>query len=308
MNRTMETIQAGPARIEGSLIGLYAATVILWGVSWIALNMQLGVVAPEMSVFWRFLFATILMWAWVMSRRAPMRFRPLDHLRFMGVGLCLFSCNFICFYYGGLTVTSGLEAVVFSLASIFNLLIGAVVLRQRIEARVALGGLVGALGIALLFWPEITEAGAKAGALKGLGLCTLGTLFFCSGNMISALVQRRGIPLMSANAWGMTYGTGLLLVINLIRGNTFTMEFTPAYLGGIAYLVIGASVMAFFSYLTLLRRLGPARAGYATVLFPLVALSVSTAFEGYVWTLPAMAGVVLALAGNILVLTRPART
>lgn len=297
---------APPARLAGSTLGLYGATVILWGVSWIGIHAQLGVVAPEMSVLWRFALAALCTWGWVLVAGMRVRFALADHLRFMAVGLCLFSCNFICFYYGGLTVPSGLLSVVFSLASIFNLVLGFVIFRQRVEARVAFGGLVGVLGIVLLFWPEITGAGFNVAALRGLGLCVLGTLFFCTGNMISTVVQRRGAPLISANAWAMTYGVIVLLVLNLLRGNDFIIEPTATYLGALVYLAIGASVLAFASYLTLLRRLGAARAGYATVLFPIIALAVSTLVEGYVWTPLAILGVILALAGNILVLRRPA--
>ena len=124
--------------------------------------------------------------------------------------------------------------------------------------------------------------------------------------MMSTVVQRRGVPLLSANAWGMTYGTLVLAGINLVRGNAFIIEPTLTYVGSLVYLAIGASVIAFASYLTLLRRLGAARAGYATVLFPIIALAVSTLLEGYVWTPLAVAGVALALAGNVLVLRRPA--
>jgi drug/metabolite transporter (DMT)-like permease len=307
MSRANVLSESAPARPDWTTMGLYGTTVILWGVSWIGIRAQLGVVAPEMSVLWRFVLAAVVMWGWALASGQRLRFPPGDHFRFAATGACLFSFNFICFYYGGLTVPSGLLSVVFSLASIFNLVLSAVVLRQKIEPRVALGGALGAVGIALLFWPEIAGAGARPGALSGLGLCVLGTLFFCSGNMISTLVQRRGIPLLSASAWGMTYGTAVLLVLNLLRGNAFIIEPTVKYIGSLLYLSVGASVLAFASYLTLLRRLGAARAGYTTVLFPIIALAVSTFAEGYVWTLLAVIGVVLALAGNVLVLTRPAK-
>jgi drug/metabolite transporter (DMT)-like permease len=292
--------------IDGTTLGLYVATVFLWGVSWIGIRAQLGVVAPEMSVLWRFALAALVTWGWVLMAGKPVRFPAADHLRFFATGCCLFSFNFISFYYGGLTVPSGLLAVVFSLASIFNLALGFVLFRQKVEGRVALGGAIGVAGIALLFWPEIAGAGFNAAALRGLGLCVLGTLIFCSGNMISTLVQRRGVPLISANAWAMTYGSLVLLAINLVRGNEFVIEPTARYIGSLLYLAIGASVLAFASYLTLLRRLGAARAGYTTVLFPIIALGVSTVLEGYVWTPVAAIGVALALAGNILVLRRPA--
>lgn len=302
--------RTGP-QLDRTDLALYVATVFFWGTSWIALRAQLGVVAPEVSALWRFVLATAIMWGWVWVARAPARFARADHLRFFATGCCLFSLNFTLFYYGGLTVPSGLLAVVFSLASIFNLVLGALLLRQRVERRVALGGLVGAVGIGLLFWPEIARAGGSAtgsaGAFVGLALCSAGTLFFCLGNMVSTLVQRRGVPLVSASAWGMTYGTLVLFALSLVRGQAFIIEPTAVYVGSVVYLAIGASVVAFACYLTLLRRIGAARAGYSTVLFPVVALAVSTVFEGYAWTPAALVGVALALAGNVLVLTRSAR-
>jgi drug/metabolite transporter (DMT)-like permease len=297
---------APPPRIDGTTLGLYVATVFLWGVSWFCIKAQIGVVAPEMSVLWRFLLAAIVTWGWVLATGHRVRFSPADHGRFVVVGCCLFSFNFISFYYGAIPTPSGLLSVVFSLASIFNLVLGFMIFRQRVEPRLALGGALGFAGIGLLFWPQIAGAGFNAAALWGLGLCVLGTLFFCCGNMMSTVVQRRGMPLLSANAWAMTYGCAVLLALNLLRGNAFIIEPTFKYIGSLVYLAIGASVLAFMSYLTLLRRLGAARAGYATVLFPIVALAVSTLIEGYQWTALAGIGVALALLGNILVLRRPA--
>jgi drug/metabolite transporter (DMT)-like permease len=295
---------AAPPRLDGRDLAAYGATVLFWGTSWIALRAQLGIVPPEISIFWRFCIAVVLMWAWVLWRGDRVRFSGADHLGLAGTGLCLFSLNFTLFYYGGISVPSGLLSVVFSLASIGNLLLGAAFLRQRIEPRVALGALVGACGIACLFWPEIAKAGLGGGALGGLVLCIAGTLTFCIGNMISTVVQRRGVPLLPAVAWGMTYGTAIMGVVSLLRGYSFAIEWTAPYLSALALLSVGASVIAFSSYLTLLRRIGAARAGYSTVLFPLVALAVSTVFEGYAWTPLAALGAALALAGNMLVLRR----
>jgi drug/metabolite transporter (DMT)-like permease len=307
MDQTNILAQPAPVRLEAKDLALYAATVFFWGTSWIALRAQLGVVAPEVSILWRFSLAAAVMWLWVAQRGERLRFPLRDHLLFAGTGLCLFSINFTLFYYGGLSVPSGLLSVVFSLASIFNLLLGAALLKQRIDARVALGAAIGAAGIGFLFWPEIAGAGFDRGALGGLGLCVAGTLFFCLGNMISTVVQRRGIPLLSAVTWGMTYGVVIMGTVSLLRGHAFVVEWTPAYLGSLAFLALGASVVAFACYLTLLRRIGAARAGYATVLFPIVALAVSTAFENYAWTPLAVVGVCLALTGNVLVLRRNAR-
>jgi drug/metabolite transporter (DMT)-like permease len=295
---------SAPAALSARDLGLYGITVFVWGTSWIALRAQLGIVSPEVSTLWRFLAAVAIMWLWALAARQPLAFSLADHLRLAASGVLMFSSNFVLFLYGGQYLPSGLLAVVFSLASIVNLLLGAAILGQPIEARVAAGGVLGAAGIGLLYWPQIAGAGFDANALLGLGFCVAGTLSFCCGNMVSTMIQRRGVPLLSANAWGMTYGVLTLTGLSLFRGQPFIVEWNARYIGATLYLAFFASAIAFASYLTLLRRIGAARAGYATVLFPIVALAISTAAEDYRWTTPAAVGALLALAGNMLVLRR----
>ena len=152
--RTAAVPASSPA-LDGTTLALYAAVVLVWGVSWIALKAHLGVVAPEVSALWRFMIAAAIMLAWVGARGERMRFPLRQHTAFAGVGLCMFSFNFVLFYYGGISIPSGLLAVVFSLASVLNLVLGALLFRQRVEGRVAAGALVGTLGVGFLFWPEI---------------------------------------------------------------------------------------------------------------------------------------------------------
>lgn len=291
------------SRLAPADLGLYAVTVFVWGTSWIALKAQLGEVSPEVSTLWRFLLAAPLMWLWAAARGDTLAYPAADHRRFAAAGALMFSSNFVLFLYGGQYLPSGLLAVVFSLVSILNLLLGAAFLGQPIMPRVAVGGVLGAAGIALLYSPQIA-GGVERGALVGLAFCLAGTLSFCAGNLVSTAIQRRGVPLLAATAWGMTYGVATLAAIVLVRGQPLIVEWTPRYLGATLYLALFASVVAFASYLTLLRRIGAARAGYATVLFPIVALAVSTLVEGYRWTLAAILGAALALAGNVLVLRR----
>ncbi|HSP26231.1 MAG TPA: DMT family transporter [Saliniramus sp.] len=292
---------------DATALGLYAAVVFSWGFSWIAMRGQLGVVEPEVSVLWRFVIAGAVMWLWVGLKRERMRFEPRTHLFFLGVGVFMFSSNFVLFYYGGLTIPSGLLAVVFSLASIGNLLMAALFLGQPIGLRVGIGGLIGAVGIGLLYLPEIMAADFSPAVLTGLALCVLGTLSFCAGNIVSGKLQQRGIALLPTIAWGMTYSVVFLFLVSLARGHDFIIEPNARYLGSLVFLAIVSSVVAFAAYIGLLRRIGAARAGYATVIFPIVALSVSTMFEGYSWTPLAALGAAFALAGNLVVLRTPRR-
>jgi drug/metabolite transporter (DMT)-like permease len=282
--------------------GLYAVTVLAWGFSWIAMKGQVATVAPEVSVFWRFVLAASIMMAWARFRGHNLSFRGQDHLRFAGLGALIFSTNFTLFYYGAAILPSGLLAVIFSTASIFNLFLGLVLFGQRPNP-VALGaGLLGFLGIGLMFWPKLAGAEFNTEAAFGLVMCIGGTLSFCLGNMLSADTQRRGIGVTPATAWGMVYGMIFLGAFSLLRGQSFAIEMSFNYIGSLIYLAVVASVIAFASYLTLLGRIGSARAGYATVLFPVVALTLSTIFEGYHWTPVAATGLLCVLGGNVMML------
>lgn len=290
------------SELNSTDLGLYAATVFAWGFSWIAMKGQISGVAPEVSVFWRFVVAAAMMMAWVKVKGYPLSFPAKDHIRFAGLGALLFSTNFTLFYYGAAYLPSGLLAVVFSAASIFNLFLALLLFRQRPSLLALTAGVFGFTGIALMFWPKMAGTQIDTGVAVGLGFCICGTLSFCLGNMLSADTQRRGIGVMPATAWGMVYGMIFLGLFAALRGQSFAVEWTLPYLGSLVYLALVASVIAFASYLTLLGRIGSARAGYATVLFPIVALAVSTVFEGYQWTPLAIAGLCCVLTGNIMML------
>ncbi|MDK9695945.1 MAG: DMT family transporter [Siculibacillus sp.] len=283
---------------------LYAVTVFAWSTSWIAMKAQVATVAPEVSLLWRFLISAAVMWIWVGVRGDRLRFPLSAHLGFAGLGFFIFSMNFNLFYHGATGLPSGLLSVVFSLASVINLLLGFLFFRHRISGRVLFGGLLGFSGVAAMFWPRIAGADFDHAAAVGLGLCVAGTTSFCIGNMVSSAIQRRGVSVLSATAWGMVWGSAFLLVAVLIRGLDFDFERSAPYVVSLLWLAIVSSVAAFWAYLTLLGRIGAARAGYATVMFPVFALAISTVFEGYHWTASAILGLVLVLAGNLFVLRR----
>jgi drug/metabolite transporter (DMT)-like permease len=284
--------------------GLYAGTVLMWSTTWLALKFQLGVVDPQVSLLWRFLIAAPLMFLVCWLAGAQIRFPLRMHLRFAALGLFLYSTNFILFYNAGHFVVSGLIAVIFSMASITNILLAALFLGEPIRPRMALGAAVGLAGVALMFWHEIGRAELGLGPLFGIGLGLLGCLSFSTGNMVGTRVQRDGVPVLSANAWGIVYGILVNCAVALAAGSAFIIEPTPRYVLSLLWLAIPGSVLAFWMYMSLLMRIGPDRAAYTAVLAPVLALLVSTFVEDYRWSIPAVAGLVLVAAGNVLVLRR----
>jgi len=287
-------------------VALYAVTVLIWGTSWLAIIYQLGVVDPMVSVAYRFILAAVIMHGLCWVRRQPMRFSRRDHCFLALQGASLFALNYWLFYNAELHIASGLAAVVFSTIIVWNILIGAVWIRHPLDRRVLLGAGLGLCGIALVFWPEVQDFEANETGLYGLGLSIVATMLASLGNIASARNQQAGISVLSSNAWAMTYGAGLMVLLALVSGKPFDFMATPLYVGALLYLSVFASVIAFWSYLTLVGEIGPDRAAYATLLFPLVALGLSTVFEDYVWTLPAIIAVCLILGGNLLTLWKPA--
>jgi drug/metabolite transporter (DMT)-like permease len=277
LEHSMTSATPASARLTAFDLVLYGLVLFAWGTSWIGIRFQVDGVAPEVSVFWRFAIAAAAMMAIAAFRRGRLNYGAADHL-----------------------------AVAFSLASVVNMALAAILMGQRMDGRALAGALIGAAGIGLLFAPQILGTGFDRASAVGFLFCAGGVLSFCFGNLVSGDSQKRGVAVIPAAAWGMVYGTLFSGLIALLLGRRFEIAWTTAYLGSLLFLALSASVVAFTAYLTLLGRIGAARAGYATVMFPLVALAISTVFEGYRWTLPAAAGAMLALAGNFLVLSRPA--
>lgn len=290
------------ASLDRGGFALYAVLILVWGTSWYAIHHQLGVVAPVVSLLWRFMLACAIAAGLALWRGERMAWPLRLHARFALAGVLMYSTNFLLFYLAGRHVPTGLLAVVFALASPINLALAALFFRRPMEARTLLGAGVGVAGVACLYAPEIIGTGLDLAALGGLGLAACGAFSFCLGNMASSSIQSEGVSDYAATAWGMAYGAAWLFVLCLGSGAEFAIDLRAPYLISLVWLAAGSSVAAFIAYLALIKRIGPAKAGFATVLFPVVALVISSLFEGYHWGPLAMLGVALVAAGNVIVL------
>ena len=272
---------------------LYCLVVVIWGTTWIAIYLQQGPVSAPVSIFWRFAVASALMMLILLASGKLRKLSGRDHLFCLLQGGCVFCFNFWCFYSAAAWINTGLESVIFSMAVLFNAVNSFVFFGHKPP------------GIITLFWQDLANSGWNHSLLLGIGLSALGTFGFSLGNMISMRHQRKGLEVMTTNSWAMLYGTLLIAAIACIRGDNFTPQWTLSYLGALLYLAIFGSVIAFGAYFTLVGRIGPGNAAYSTLLFPLVALTISTLYEGYVWQMNAVVGLVLILVGNLVMFTRP---
>jgi len=283
---------------------LYAVTVLIWGSTWFAIEFQLGIVAPEVSIVYRYAGASLLLFLWAAVRGLRLRFAPRDHLWFMLLGVFLFGLNYVLAYRAQVHITSALTAIAFSTLVWMNILNARLFFGIRAGRRVMLGAALGIAGILTLFAPQVGELALTDSVLYGSLLAILGALVASFGNMASQAAQRRKLPIIQSNAWGMLYGMLVSAAIAMAQHQTFNFDWSPGYVTSLAYLTLFGSIFAFGAYLTLLGRIGAHRAGYSMVLFPVVALILSMLFEGLKLDASLITGTLLVLAGNVLVLKK----
>ena len=285
---------------------LYVVTVIIWGSTWIGIKFQLGTVDPMISVVYRFALSSVILLVFCKLRGLTLIFSFRDHV-FMGLlGLLLFSVNYWLVYVAEVHLTSGLVAVLFSSIVFMNIANGALFLGAPVERKMVLGAVVGIMGIGLIFIHEIESFDLTDKNLMGVAFGFTSVLLASLGNITSARNSRNNIPVIQANAFGMGYGALTLAFLALFLGKEFDFSMTLPYVTSLCYLAVFGSIIAFTSYLTLIRSLGASKASYSIMVVPVVALIISSFAEGYVWSISAVAGMILVVGGNFLALHRPA--
>tara|TARA_R110002126_G_scaffold282396_3_gene430788 strand:- start:14262 stop:15221 length:960 start_codon:yes stop_codon:yes gene_type:complete len=290
-----------PSTLKNTL--LYLTTVLIWGSTWIAIEFQLGEVAVEASLFYRFAISALLMWLFCWWRRLPMRFSKKDHGFIALLAVLNFALNYLLIYQAQQHLTSAMAAIAFTTMLLMNIVNTRLFFGKPVAKRIYFGALMGIAGIIVLFYPDLDGLDLTNASLLGLILVLGSALSASLGNMVSVRNSRAGLPIMQVNAWGMLYGSIALALLVWLSGTPFTFSRNPAYLASLLYLAVFGSVIAFATYFALLKQMGPEKASYVIVLFPLVAVVLSTLFEDFVWTGYTFAGFALVLAGNALVLT-----
>ena len=218
------------------------------------------------------------------------------------MGLLMFGCNYMLAYSAQQYIPSALNAVVSSTMMWMNILNMRLFFGTRIEPRVYFGASLGIAGILILFWPSISTVGMSDRTLWGAALSLSGAFMASCGNMVSHRAQREHLPIVQSNAWGMMYGALFTTAVAVGRSRPFNFEFTAEYIGSLLYLAFVGSILAFGTYLKLLGRIGPHKAGYAVVMFPVVAVLLSVLFEGLEVERHVLTGIALVLGGNLAIL------
>ncbi len=279
---------------------LFAICVLIWSTTWHAIVYQIAEVAPEWSVALRFSLAGVLVLAGCRWHALRLHFSPRAHALFALQGVFMYSLSYICVYHAELHVPSGLVAVGFSASPLLSGLGAWLLWRSPLPARFVAGGVAGVAGVALIFWPEFGQVGAAAAL--GAAFTAAAVLLATVGGLLVHAGARRDTPFWPSLGYSLFYSSLCSAALAWLAGLPLVLPSSVQWWGSLAYLVLAGTVVAFACWLTLQQRLGPGKAGTVGVATPVLALVVSAAFEGYRPDLLTALGVVLALAGNVMML------
>ncbi len=283
---------------------LFLIPTFIWGSTWYIIKFQIGDTDPLFSVGYRFALAGIILLLYARIKHLNLRYSVRNHFFIALQGACLFGANYWLVYMATKHLTSGLVAVVFSGLIFMNVFFNALILKAPVQKSVIAGGMVGFIGIFLIFKEELKAFSFSDQDFLAF-LMALAALTFASlGNILSAYNQKQKLPIIQTNAFGMIYGSLFVLSIAFLSGKDIGFDVTFSYISSLLYLSIFGSIIAFSSYLSLLGRIGPNKSGYITLVMPVIALIISTFLEGYQWTFYGVSGLVLILFGVFVALQK----
>ena len=281
---------------------LFGITLFCWSPTWYVIKFQLGYVDPLVSVFYRFLLASIIIFIYLLFKKKNLKFSFNYHLWFLFFGTCLYSINYVFFYLSNTYLISAFPAIVFSTVVIMNILGEAFYFKKKPSLKTLIGATIGMLGILIIFNDEIFNFNYSNDIHIGLVLALFGTFSASTGNMIYQRNLNNNFPLIETLAFAMLYGSLVTFLITQIKGTELLFEYSFRYIASLSYLSIVGSIFAFIFYLKLLEKVGSGRAGYVGVVMPVLALLISTVFENLEWRIDLIVGLPILIIGAVLVI------
>ena len=287
-----------------STIFLFIATLLCWGPTWYIIKFQLGTVDPMVSVFYRFFLASVIILLFCIYKKINLRFSIKEHFFIAVLGIFLFNINYVIFYLSTQYLISGFVALCFSSILFMNVINNIIFHRSSPNIVTLIGGTIGTLGLIIIFYDEIITFEFSSGTSYGIFLGIIATYFASLGNLISAHTSKIKLEVIPVTGLGMFYGSISLMIYLILMGNSFSFEVSHQYIFSLIYLSIFGSVFGFSLYLTLIKKLGSNDAAYVAIIMPLIALIVSTIFEGLIWDLTLILGAIMIVLGNVIILKR----
>jgi drug/metabolite transporter (DMT)-like permease len=277
---------------------LFAICTLIWGSTWIAITYQIGHTAETLAVAWRYTLAALCLGLFCMVRGLPFKLPLHIHIKMAGVGFFLYCLNYTLLYMAQAHIISALLALMSSSIIYFNVVLRRWWLKQPIRLEVVVGATFGLAGIICLFVPEFSKVSMDAALAAGLSIAFVSFFSASIGNVISERILTSGTPVIQMNFYAMSYAMVMLYVTAWFTNDILVIPTAPEFYLSLLYLAIFGSVLAFGSYMKLLKQIGADKAAYVVLVYPIVALAISTFFEGYTWSWLSVLGVAVVLVGN----------
>lgn len=298
---TVRRVPSAPPR--AGVIWPFLLVSVVWGSTWLVVKDQLATVPPGWSITWRFVIASLAMVVMARVRGDSLRLSAGGQKLAALVGLMQFCVNYQFFYPSERYVTSGVVAVLYALLMVPNALLSAVFLGTRMTGRFLAGSAVALLGIALLLLHEMLIAPQGSAVPLGVGLAGVAIVAASVANVAQAAPVARASAPVPFIAWSMIWGAGLDAVWAFATAGPPVIDPTVGYIGGVFYLAVIGSAFTFPLYFRLIRDMGAGKAAYTGVATPVVAMLLSTLFEGYRWSVLAATGCAIAILGLLIALS-----
>lgn len=266
---------------------LFVIACLIWGSTFFAITLQLGDVAPAVSVAYRFGLSAAALFAWCAVRGDKLMLSWRAQRWLMLQGGATFALSYICTYSSEQYLVSGLVAVLFALMVFWSPILNRIVFGTPVSWRTWNAGIIAVAGVTLLFFHSIQGAwhdimtGGEGHFLLGLGLALTATVASTVGNLIVVKVRVESSNVLLTMAWSMMWGTLIVAAWVLVTGQSFTLSSEPKYWGGLLYLSLFGSVIAFAAYFTLIHRIGSDKAVYITVVTPVISVLLSIQLEHF---------------------------
>jgi len=277
---------------------LFSLCCLIWGSTWIAITYQIGHTSETFAIALRYLLASACLGAYCLLKRLPLALPVHVHIKMAAVGVFLYSLNYTLLYLAQAHIISALLALMSSCIIYINVVLRRWWLKEPIRKEVVVGATFGLGGIIYLFVPEFSKVSMDAALATGLGIAFVSFLCASIGNVISERILTAGTPVIQMNFYAMSYAMILLFITSLLLPGTLVIPSSTSFYLSLVYLALFGSVFAFGAYMKLLKQMGADKAAYVVLVYPMVALLISTFFEGYQWTMLSVVGVVIVLMGN----------
>jgi drug/metabolite transporter (DMT)-like permease len=275
---------------------------LVWGLTWIATKIGIGVVPPLLFASTRFTAAGLLVSLWMWREIRLSNWRKNDVIRLFAASLLMITLSYGPLFWGMRYVSSGTAAILeMSLTPLALLGFGIALGQERWSWVNALAMALGITGLCVLFAPSIKlEAGSGVWSMAGLVAVAWAAIAYAWGSVLARpLIERHGSGVLSGAT--MLIG-GVILLLGSLAGEPNATQFLATFwswpaIAGWLFLLVFGSLVGYSLYMQLLRDLGPIKAGNFAFVSPIIAVLVGVIAAGETLSLLSVAGMAVMLLG-----------